>query len=222
MRLASRGMIHRYLAVLVAMAAAGASTTARAGLITFSFAGTVDSVDPTLGGTFLVGQTLTGTYTFESTTVARAGSNSTFAVFDALTNLDFTLGSYSASSSGAPEIQVDNDPPLPNVDRYAVVSRASDGLTGPAVAGQSLNFFGFRLDDSTNTVFTDALVLPTSLNLSDFDNRQFFIFFGDSPAIVSGTITSVSAVPEPSSLTLAGLGGLFGLGLRWRCKRRSA
>lgn len=199
------------------------SAPSRADLITFSFAGTVDSVDPALAGTFSTGQTLTGTYTFQSTTPARAGSNSTFAVFDALTHLNFALGSYAATSSGAPEIQVDNNPPLPDHDRYAVLSRASDGLTGPAVAGMNLDSFGFRLDDSTDTVFSDALILPTSLNLSDFDNRRFFIFFtdGTSPSIVSGTITALSSVPEPSSLALAGIGGLSGLGLWWRSRRRT-
>jgi PEP-CTERM motif len=199
------------------------STPSRADLFTVSFAGTTDSVDPALGGAFSAGQTLTGTYTFESTTAARAGSDSTSAAFDALTNLTFTLGSYTATSTGAPEIQVDNDPPLPDHDRYAVVSRASDGLTGASVAGLALDTFLFRLDDSTNTVFSDALVLPTNLNLSSFDNSRFFIFFtdGTSPSIISGTFTSLSSVPEPSSMIMVGVGalGLAGYRLRRRAAR---
>ena len=199
------------------------SAPARADLITFSFAGTVDSVDPALAGTFSAGQSLAGIYTFDSATSARAGSTSTFAVFDALKNLSFTLGSYAATSTGAPEIQVDNNPPLPDHDRYSVLSRASDGLTGAMVSGLALDSFGFRLDDSTNTVFSDALILPTSLNLANFDNRQFFIFFtdGTSPSVVSGRITSLRAVPEPSSVVMLGVGtlSLLGYGLR---RRRTA
>jgi hypothetical protein len=207
------------------MFAVGASAPARAASVTLPFAGTLDFVDPTLAGVFSVGQILTGTYTFESTTPARAGSDSTTSVFDALTNLNFTLGSYSASSSGAPEIQIDNDPTAPFFDRYAIVSRASDGLTGPPAAGQPLSTFVFRLDDSTNTVFTDALILPTSLNLSRFDSRQFFLFFGSpaSPVIISGAITSLATdVPEPSSLMPAGIGllGLLGFGRRRRGGRQ--
>ncbi|HEV3166300.1 MAG TPA: PEP-CTERM sorting domain-containing protein [Isosphaeraceae bacterium] len=203
------------------MSAVSAPATARGDLISYSFGGTVDSVDPALAGTFLVGQTLAGAYTFDSTTAATAGSNSTFAVFNALTHVNFTIGSYSASSSGAPEIQVDNNPPLPDDDRYALVSRASQGLTGPSVGGLPLNFFSFPLDDSTDTVFSNALILPTSLNLANFDKRQFFLFFGniDTPSVVTGTITSLTA-PEPSSLTLAGIGGLSGLGF-WLRRRRA-
>lgn len=215
--------LRQLASIVVAILLVAWSAPARADLITFSFAGTVDSVDPALAGTFSAGQTLTGTYTFESTTAARAGSTSTFAVFDALKNLNFTLGSYAATSIGAPEIQVDNNPPPTDHDRYAVLSRASDGLTGPSVAGQMLDSFAFRLDDSTNTVFSDALVLPTSLNLSSFDNRQFFIFFtdGTTPSVVSGRITSLRAVPEPSSVVMLGVGalGLLGYGLHRRAAR---
>jgi hypothetical protein len=210
--------------IVVAIIWVAWSAPSRADLITFAFTGTADLVDPALAGSFSAGQSLTGTYTFDSTTVARAGSDSTFAVFDALTHLNFTLGTYSATSTGAPEIQVDNNPPPPDDDRYSILARASDGLTGPAVSGLALDSFGFRLDDSTNSVFNNALVLPTSLNLADFDNRQFFLFFtdGTSSVDVSGTITSLRAVPEPSSLTLAGVGGLSGLGLWWRRRRQTA
>lgn len=210
------------LAVTTLAVVAGASE-ARAALITYDFQGTIDSVDPALAGTFSIGQSLSGLYTFESTTAARAGSDSTFAVFDALTNLAFTLGTYSASSTGALEIQVDNDPPAPDSDRYAVVSRASDGLSGPSLGSFSLDFFGFRLDDSTNTVFSDALILPTSLDLADFDNRRFFLFFRDGSDFVgvSGTIDSLSAVPEPSSLALGLVGVATGAGVAWRRRRRS-
>ena len=222
MRTARRALLRHLFVAFGATIALSVATTARADLLTFSFTGTVDSVDAPLAATFSTGQSLSGTYTFDSTTVARAGSNSNFAAYDALTHVDFTVGGYSASSAGAQEIQVDNDPGAPFFDRYSILSRASDGLTGAAVAGLALDSFGFRLDDSTNTVFTDALILPTTLNLADFNNRQFFIFFNDSagaPSVVSGTITSLRPVPEPSALLLTVVGGISGLGL-WRRQRR--
>jgi hypothetical protein len=185
------------------------SSFAQANPITFNFTGTVGGVGSGLGGTFSSGQVLNLVYTFESTTPARAGSNSSFAVFDALTSLSFTIGAYSASHSGAAEIQVDNAPGAPN-DRYGVVARASDGLTGPGVNGFSLDAFGFRLDDSTNSVFANALTLPTSLSLQDFDSSGFFLFFRNAAGaieLVDGTVTSAAApVPEPSSLVLMASG----------------
>lgn len=194
------------LAVSVLVAAGQAS----ASVVTVGFTGVVDAVDSDLSSGFSVGQTLSGTYSFESTTPARAGSDSNFAVFDALTSVNFSIGSYSGSSSGAPEIQVDNDPPPPNVDRYAVLSRSSEGLSGPAVNGFDLNTFAFVMFDATNTVFTDALILPLDPNLSQFTDSGFFLFFNTalSSAQVSGHLTSLStvAVPEASTLALSACG----------------
>src|SRR5262245_31171876 len=99
-----------FLLALAVMLGCGMMSPAVAGPVTFTYSGTVDFVHPDLAGTVSLGDALAGSYTFESTTGAAGGSTSTFAIFDALTSLSFTLGSYSAPSTGAPEIQVDNDP----------------------------------------------------------------------------------------------------------------
>ena len=205
-------VVRKGLFILIGVVAlAGLTTPVQAVPITFNFTGTVTGVDSSLSPTFSTGQTLTGSYTFESTTPPRAGSDSSFAVYDALTAVNFSIGSYSASSTAAPEIQIDNAPGAPN-DRYGLVSRASDGLTGPAVNGNTLGAFLFRLDDVNNAVFSTALSLPTSLSLQDFTSNSFFVFFGDFS--ITGTLNSLSSaapVPEPSTFFLLGA-GLSGIG----------
>lgn len=203
-------MTHRILRPLLGIAfVAWAATSAQALPITLQFSGVVDSVSGGLTG-FSVGDLLTGSYVFESTTAARSGSNATFAVYDAVSSLTFSAGSYTAATApGFPrgEIQVDDNPPSPFVDRYGLISRSTDGLTGAAVNGFNLSAFGFRLDDVTNTAFSTALILPNVVNLSSFSSSSFFIFFGNQ--LVSGRLTAIGApsvVPEPATLGLTALG----------------
>ena len=203
-------MIHwrKFAIAAAAFAAMGLADAAvqrsMAAPVVFNFTGAVDFVDPALAGTFALGDPFALSYTFESTTAATGGSNSTTAVFNALTALSFTVGSYAASSGAAAEIQTGTRDGFAELtDRYAVVSRASDGLTGPAVGGAALDGFILRLDDSTGTVFSDALVLPTAIDLADFDGDFFLLLFRQT----SGAIVTVSGrldrdVPAPGTVAL--------------------
>lgn len=207
------------------VALGGSAAPVRAGLYRVDYSGTVVSVDASLAGTFSPGQAITGSYVFESTTPATSGSTATIAVFNALKSFQVTVGTYSASSAAAAEIQVDDNPGLPFHDRYGVISRASQGLTGGAVGGNPLLAAGFRLDDSTDTRFSTAMALPTSVSLAGFDSNAFFLFFNTFAdlKLVTGTLTSVSttAIPEPATVTLCVLGGLGLLGYRCRRGRRA-
>jgi hypothetical protein len=194
--------------ILMAIALLGTSVgSLRADPVTIHFTGTVDSVPASVSSYISNGDTLSGSYAFDSATAANSGSTSTFAVFDALTSFSFALDSFSGSSSAAAEIQVDNNPPSPNDDRYGLLSRVSDGLVmnyPPGYSGATVTDFSFRLDDSTDAVFSDALNLPTEISLSTFDSSQFFLFLNDG-TLVHGVMTSVSSVPEPSTALLLGL-----------------
>ena len=87
----------------ICLAALG-TTPAAAATIVGTFTGVVDSVDGDLSGTFSA-RSDTSRAPIASTPRPRprATSNSTFAVFNALTGLQFQIGGYSASSIDARE-----------------------------------------------------------------------------------------------------------------------
>ncbi|MEM6550922.1 MAG: PEP-CTERM sorting domain-containing protein [Planctomycetota bacterium] len=73
----------------------------------------------------------------------------------------------------------------------------------------------FELVDSSEMVFSDVS-LPSAINFDDFDENtirfRYFQGEGDSGAFINPavyTITSLTLVPEPTSLALLGLGGLL-------------
>jgi len=186
--------------------------------ITFNFAGNVASVDSSLGSTFSVGQTLSGSYTFESTT-ADSEVDPAFGLYgNALTTLSFTIGSYIGTLGvGASEFAVSNSPPPPTGigDFYDLTA---DPVSGPSVGSDPPKTFALRVrDDTASALSSDALPV-TPPDLAIFTSTTWFLLF-DSGAQVGGPLTSLTlAIPEPSSLVLF-IYGLAGLAL-WARRRR--
>jgi hypothetical protein len=148
--------------------------------------------------------------------------DATFGVCNALISLSLTAGTFVASSSAAAEIQVDNNPGGGDHDRFAIVSRASEGLTGTN-NGTPASFFFLRLDDSIDTVFSSN-ALPTSMTFSKFDSSGFGVFFQSIDNSIGGHVTGISttrAVPMVGAglpgivSAFAGLIAWCGVGVAW-------
>lgn len=205
----------RLIKLLVIASALIVSTAGHGAIITYDFAGTLTSSLGTLNS----GDAFSGSYTFDTTVAATGTSSSSFAAFNNLTDVSLTIGSFTASigpGSGLPEIQQDN---VAGMDRYGLLGRNPTGSS--QIDGLDISSIGFRLDDTSGTAISDALVLVTNPTLADFTSNTFQLFFGSPTGgrfeVVNGTMSNLSerTVPEPAALALLGI-GLAGITYRRR------
>ncbi|QLQ26537.1 MAG: PEP-CTERM sorting domain-containing protein [Dechloromonas sp.] len=199
--------------------------------ITYTFTGSVVEIDPSLSSTFNTSQTLSGSFTYESSTAGDLyGSDASgFSnYYGALTDFVMTIGSYSASPPFGSDIfsgvQVVNN--FGAVDRFVLSSR----LTGAQFNG--FNPLGFlSLDDFAGTAFSSTSLsdLPNLTGWPDGANHftQWYLAFsrdGSAPRVAGNltSITQVSTVPEPGSLALfaSALAALLGSRIRRRWPTR--
>jgi len=215
------------LVVAVAMSASALATNeADAGSVTFNFIGVVTGVaDGSLGGhdltgVFSTGQTLTGHYTFESTTPGTISGGVSATYSNALTDLQFTVGgSYSGSLGGPGDIFVDDN----NFGADAYVVEAHNPIA-PLVAGAGLYELLLILTDDTESALSSLNLPLTPPDLNLFNNTTFELIFGGNtvaPGTVQGQITSLTmqVVPIPAAAWM-GLSMLAAMGIIAAARRQ--
>ena len=204
------------VALVVALSAPGAG----AATLTVSWTGHVTSVDSALSSTFTVGDPASGTFQIETTT-PDSDPAANHGEYDALRNMSITLSGVTATSA------------LPTLGGLSIFDSPPgtfvDGLeqdAGPWLGDDigSLHFFsanGLNLEDQQSTAFvTDAI--PTSLDLSQFEIRNFGLNYFDGEFLVQARAFADSitfTVPEPGALTLLAVAALGAALTPRRCRR---
>ena len=197
--------------------------------ITFTFEGTVVSVDPVLGEIFDRSQVLSGSYTFESTTKdisLRDPNRGAYRVLD----LTYTIGSYTGTLDGSHGGVIPIKAFLSKVyhDSYAMTARTS----GPLVADYNPGSFSFFIRYRDAQFSDDSLPLTPPPLLNVYGNRwNAGFWYRDEKlnileARVEGKLTALGLspdpahVPAPATMFLLTSGLLALVGFRRMSKRK--
>ena len=213
----------RSILVSISFLSAFAAAAAQATPITIEFAGAVHSVGSAVTGTIEVGDPVVGTLTYDAALAGpdRTPSSTAGTYFGAITHFGVTLGSYSAEYVSSGGLLVGNDQVVGSETRDQVLFGAA--LSGARINGHSLQGgqLGFSSDDPSR-LSSDAI--PTVSELlgflaSEADHNLNVITFDVAGATIEDDIrwnvSSFTAVPEPSTALLLGL-GLLGLAVAGR------
>lgn len=193
-----------------ALAQAAPITIAIAGEVTYLNLGTA------LGDSVHVGDSFTGTYTYDSIASDSDSSvnrgvyqyNSPYGINIALGGCEFKTDS--AQMSGQFSISI-SDNYLVNadpVDMYSVNSYKNAALSN----GRVVSYVGWELNDWTYTALSST-ALPTTipvLNQWNYNSMHIKLVgdYGGSLHIL-GTVTHAEIIPEPATMLLLGAGGLL-------------
>jgi hypothetical protein len=213
------------LAIAVGLALLGAPREVLAAPITFTFTGTVTSIQSARQGIFDLTQTLSGSYTFDSLSPDLFPADPALGRYSplVLNSLTFTIGSFTGGRVG-PNLVADRIEVL-NSQFDAYSARWVQVLTGPD--GETLlpGFFAILLlADAGPALVSDTLPL-TPPTLAEFRVATWNLILSPDAtdfASLAGHLTSLdlAPVPEPATLLLFGTTAT-GLGLaHWRQQRR--
>jgi hypothetical protein len=154
--------------------------------VSYKFEGKVISVDKSLVSYFHRNQTITGVYTFESTTAATATGNPNIVSYPALLNANLVAGKYTATFNPNPSSEgiscceqiIVGDNVIGAFGAYVGdLYQVLVPLLGPSINGIPPDFISIDLGDTTGATFTSLSLPITAIPLSNFDNNSFQLTF---------------------------------------------
>ena len=217
------------IAIALSVLAGVLAVSAQAAPILVTYGGTITSVedpDGLLGGAVVVGDTFSGSVVYDPETAVDQSENPRQGRYLIGTPVTGHLGQLLFESDKNTLVFVGDDtgypPPVRDILRFS----AFRDYYEPAGEGM-LAFTNMEMLLVGETWVFDSDALSTEFNLDDFTVEQSFsIMRGPPPELlssenefeISGTVTSLAAVPELATLSLLALGVLLGCNRRYaRC-----
>jgi len=174
--------------------------TSRAELVTVVYEGTIDQIDPALvSGPFSLGQTVSGSYTYESDPALNPDTNpGVVGQYLIASSSDVSIGAQSYATSSGLGLFVFND-----VDGWD----ADLSVLAPPIGAYSPIGFFVSLRDLDSTVFADDSLPPAPPALGEFEMAKLGLFYfdGSTLAEVSAGVAIHEVAAEPVTLQFAGV-----------------
>ena len=200
----------KQLFILIVGVVLAIGAVCHAELITIEISGNITSAGGSgLPGTIHAGDIFTGIYTYDSLTLdSDAEPNRGYYQHSSPYGFRIFLGGYefktAADNGFAMRIWNNFTNPLGrSYDWYRVESIG-------VVPLPDIEYYQFHwdLENNTQNALSSEDLPITAPILNDWDRNSFQISSGNS-FLIDGTVTQAEIIPEPLSITLFGLGGLF-------------
>jgi len=214
-------MKHLHAQLLVFLMLSSALSQASAAV--FSVSGYLYRVDAGIRSEFYEGDNFLLTYEFDPL-AANINNGPTFSEYYTVNGVaNITIGNYQVSAQGVDIIVMDDRDWIPP-DRYVAssfyTSERRSAFTGDVVSGLIPYFWDIELGDTQGIALSSDALPSSPLNLSAFDSKTFTLQFASEVTPyaaygvqrVYGYVTNISAVPEPQSVWLWGVGVLALIG----------